>query len=420
MGVPVRRKNLHKLFAACRELRGEIPSLRLAVHVATYYDWLNSSNWNDIKSVDFVEWSEGVLSPPEVAAWYRRLSCYVYPSSAEGWSFTPRESICLGIPTALSAIPMHADLIDSGFCTAIPVRGTEPASYEGGVYGAWDRVEVDDIVRALKDIHENPDAFGQRARDGANWIANRWRNAETRQLGQYAEVALSASNHRLDSHHQPDGDVSVTFDAASFPDGVGIALGSVAFLPYAIGTPRILSTVWETHQFPEPHLRVLRAADQLWVPTEWGRQLFMAIGIRAESVRVVPEGVDTDLFCPAPPGDAPRRETYRFLCIGKWEVRKGTADLVRAFVEEFDASEPVELVMHCHNVYRSGFDAGRAIGCERSKFREPGPRLLVNAPCSLTELIRLIQDSDAFVLPTRAERGACQSSRQCPAACRAS
>jgi len=181
MGVPVRRKNLHKLFAACLELREEIPSLRLAVHVATYYEWLNSANWNDIKSAGFVEWSEGVLSPQEVAAWYRRLSCYVYPSSAEGWSFTPRESVCLGVPTALSAIPIHADLIDSGFCTAIPVRGVEPATYEGGVYGAWDRVEVDDIVRALKDIHESPDAVEQRARDGAHWIANRWRNAETRQ-----------------------------------------------------------------------------------------------------------------------------------------------------------------------------------------------------------------------------------------------
>jgi glycosyltransferase involved in cell wall biosynthesis len=174
-------------------------------------------------------------------------------------------------------------------------------------------------------------------------------------LGRYAEVALCGSNLRLDSDHQPDGD-------------------PLWVKPTSSGFPR-----------------------------SGGRQLFVAMGLRAESVRVVPEGVDTELFCLAPPGSSPPRATYRFLCIGKWESRKGTAELVRAFVEEFDASEPVELVMHCHNVYRSGFDVGRAIAGERSQRSEPGPRILVSAPRSLTDLIRLIQDSDAFVLPTRAE-----------------
>ncbi|MBV9537976.1 MAG: glycosyltransferase family 4 protein, partial [Acidisphaera sp.] len=222
-------------------------------------------------------------------------------------------------------------------------------------------------------------------------------------LGRYADVALCGSNLWLDSDHRPDGDVAQPFNGASSADAVGIALGSVAFLPYIVGTPRILSTVWETTKVPEPHARLLREVDQLWVPTEWGRQLFMAHGISAASVRVVPEGVDTDLFCPVPAGSHPPGEIYRFLCVGKWEARKGTAELVRAFVEEFHASEPVELIMHCHNVYRSGFDAARAIASERGKFPEPRPRILVSAPCSLTDLIRLMQSSDAFVLPTRAE-----------------
>ncbi|MBV9582074.1 MAG: hypothetical protein JO057_26120, partial [Chloroflexi bacterium] len=41
MGVPVRRKNLDKLYAACLELRETIHCLSLAVHVATNYEWLN-------------------------------------------------------------------------------------------------------------------------------------------------------------------------------------------------------------------------------------------------------------------------------------------------------------------------------------------------------------------------------------------
>ena len=107
------------------------------------------------------------------------LTCRFF-SSAEGWSFTPRESLSLGVPTVLSEIPVHADLTCSRFCTAIPVRGSEPATYEGGVYGAWDRVEVDDIARAVMDIYQNPDAVEERARSGARWIANRWLNDDTR------------------------------------------------------------------------------------------------------------------------------------------------------------------------------------------------------------------------------------------------
>jgi glycosyltransferase involved in cell wall biosynthesis len=46
IGVPVLRKNLHKLFDACEQLRDEIPSLRLAVHVSKFYEWLDRENWD--------------------------------------------------------------------------------------------------------------------------------------------------------------------------------------------------------------------------------------------------------------------------------------------------------------------------------------------------------------------------------------
>jgi hypothetical protein len=60
MGVPVQRKNICKLFDACLQLRGEIPSLRLVIHVAQFYDWLDRTTWERIQSAPFVEWSEGV------------------------------------------------------------------------------------------------------------------------------------------------------------------------------------------------------------------------------------------------------------------------------------------------------------------------------------------------------------------------
>ena len=57
MGVPVRRKNLDKLYAACLELREAIPSLRLAVHVATFYERACDPVHLD-PSFDWGEWAE--------------------------------------------------------------------------------------------------------------------------------------------------------------------------------------------------------------------------------------------------------------------------------------------------------------------------------------------------------------------------
>nr|VFJ57238.1 MAG: hypothetical protein BECKDK2373B_GA0170837_106425 [Candidatus Kentron sp. DK]VFJ69723.1 MAG: hypothetical protein BECKDK2373C_GA0170839_12281 [Candidatus Kentron sp. DK] len=98
LGVPQARKNLHKLFDACRSLVREalIPELKLAVHAATYYDELDPAWFDTMKKADFVLYSEGKKTEQELAAWYGNLSAYCFPSSGEGWSFTPRESLYLG------------------------------------------------------------------------------------------------------------------------------------------------------------------------------------------------------------------------------------------------------------------------------------------------------------------------------------
>jgi glycosyltransferase involved in cell wall biosynthesis len=183
--------------------------------------------------------------------------------------------------------------------------------------------------------------------------------------------------------------------------GIGICLETARLVRTVPGTVQICFTVWETTRLPLDLVKHLERADQVWVPTSWGREVLVGSGLDPLRIRVVPEGVDSTRFRPAPQPHL--RPFFRFLCIGKWEERKGSADLVRTFCREFHPDEPVELVMHAHNPFVPSQDVTRLIDQEVRAQGRGRARIIVSDPTDLAGLVRLIQSSDAFVLPTRAE-----------------
>lgn len=185
------------------------------------------------------------------------------------------------------------------------------------------------------------------------------------------------------------------------PEGVGICIATPHLLRTVPGVVQIFATVWETTRLPRYYVRHIERADQVWVPTEWGRDLFVGSGMDPNRIRVVPEGVDATRFAPA--SARPERPEFRFLCVGKWEERKGSADLVRTFIREFHPDEPVELVMHAHHPFYPVRGVRKLVDREKRAQSRDAARVLVSDPTDLASLIRLIQESDAFVLPTRGE-----------------
>lgn len=181
LGVPVNRKNLCKLYQACRELRqSDIPELQLHVHVAAFYDWLDPQPFEQMQRDSMVTWTSGKYTPEQTAAWYHQLDCYIFPSSGEGWSYTPRESMYLGIPTIISDIPVHAELTHSGYYGVIRMSGKVPADFGGTVYGSWDNVEVTAIKTALADMYLRREHYQRLAGMGAAWVAGQWKNEAIR------------------------------------------------------------------------------------------------------------------------------------------------------------------------------------------------------------------------------------------------
>jgi glycosyltransferase involved in cell wall biosynthesis len=155
--------------------------------------------------------------------------------------------------------------------------------------------------------------------------------------------------------------------------------------------------VWETTQLPAHQRELCDSVAYLWTPSEWGRQMLLANGIHESRIAVVPEGVDCEFFQPQ---SGPGRSRFRFLMVGKWELRKYTEGLLLAFTAEFGEKEDVELILHAHNSHRPGFSLAEEV--QRTGIANTANIVLSN-PCSLAQLRGLYQSADCFVLPTRAE-----------------
>ena len=115
LGVPVKRKNLDLLIQSIIQLSKQIPHIILKIHISKKNS-LHLPNV-DINENKYIQVSYGYKTNEEIDEWYSSLNAYIFPSSGEGWSFTPRETLSLGIPTIISNCIVHQDLKD--FCSMI-------------------------------------------------------------------------------------------------------------------------------------------------------------------------------------------------------------------------------------------------------------------------------------------------------------
>lgn len=121
---------------------------------------------------------------------------------------------------------------------------------------------------------------------------------------------------------------------------------------YSIGR-----AMFETDRLPDGWISRLNFMDEVWVPTEFAKDIFLRNGVAASKLYVVPVPINVDFFQPLVPllssvhssSESSTRpiasvvtmmNTYSnpptvFLFIGKWEKRKGLDILLPAFYSEF-------------------------------------------------------------------------------------
>jgi glycosyltransferase involved in cell wall biosynthesis len=158
---------------------------------------------------------------------------------------------------------------------------------------------------------------------------------------------------------------------------------------------------WEFGSIPRAWVAPLQSeVDELWVPSEYVRRMYLEAGVDPERVVVIPNGVDLELFRPTATGSSGR---VRFLFVGGVIARKGPDVLLEAFTQAFAGRDDVELVVKdfgAGGVYRDG---------DRSAIRAwaDSQRLplvsLIDDELTCTQLADLYRSCDVLVHPYRAE-----------------
>ena len=135
----------------------------------------------------------------------------------------------------------------------------------------------------------------------------------------------------------------------------GVMIFNEEFLTQFCGRPRIGFPVFETEKFIPFQLAGLRSCDYLMTPTQWGKSVLEANGLK--NIYVVNEGFDPEIFPWIKVSDSEnKQDPFTFLHVGKFEERKGTLQIIRCFFKALE-NESARLVMHVDNPFTNDYSA---------------------------------------------------------------
>jgi FkbM family methyltransferase len=216
------------------------------------------------------------------------------------------------------------------------------------------------------------------------------RNAVPKELAAMDE--LQAMARRLESH--PSANTQVTVRHAWPPDWTRPKQGAW-----------VLIQPWEFGALPVEWMQPLARVDEVWVPSEFVRRCYIESGVDARKVHVVPNGIDPQRFQPqARPRFLATQKKFKFLFVGGTIHRKGPDVLLKAFLDNFTATDDVCLVIKDfggQSVY-SGQTFGAQIRAAQAKPNTP-EILYLTDDLSAEDMPGLYTACDCLVHPYRGE-----------------
>ena len=162
---------------------------------------------------------------------------------------------------------------------------------------------------------------------------------------------------------------------------------------------------WEFGAVPSIWVREIESnVDELWVPSDFVRRVFVRAGVSEQRVQVIPNGVDAKLFTPEGPSARPTGcRKIMFLFVGGAIERKGIDLLLQAYARAFEAGDDVTLAV---STGANPAYAHNSLDGQLAKFmsdtRLPHVAFL-SKQFDDADLAAMYRGCDAFVLPYRGE-----------------
>ena len=163
---------------------------------------------------------------------------------------------------------------------------------------------------------------------------------------------------------------------------------------------------WEFGALPRRWVeQIEKNVDELWLPSQFDREVFVRAGVKPGRIQVIPYGIDAEVFKPEGPSWRPEScRRFAFLFVGGAIARKGADVLWDAYQRAFSMADDVTLVIK--EMGASTFYSGQSV-TEKIRLAMRKPRsphvLILDDELDDSRLAALYRGCDIFALPYRGE-----------------
>jgi len=168
------------------------------------------------------------------------------------------------------------------------------------------------------------------------------------------------------------------------------------------GNYKIAYNVWESTLQPENYFNRLRDYyHELWVPSEWQKDVTIKQGFPEDKIFVIPEGVDVDTFKPLENPQYP--DKFRFMIFGRWDYRKYIKECIEAWLKAFPRNQykDVELLLSVENPF--SVDGMKSTTERLQRYGLQDPRIKIVKFPPRQEYINYLQNGHVFLSCARSE-----------------
>lgn len=156
---------------------------------------------------------------------------------------------------------------------------------------------------------------------------------------------------------------------------------------------------FESTRIPNGIRPALDSAAEIWPMTKWAQQVLINNGYDPEKIFVMPQAINSHVWYNT--HHRHQAPLTNFLFVGKFEQRKGLAELIEAWAKTFKNSSRHRLTIKTHATYGSLQDH-KVIIAMLQKYQIEN-YVVIWGIDSLDQVIDTYRTADVFVLPTRGE-----------------